>query len=154
MSVNEELVRELRRLLAEEVAREPEASDDPFDAQYELEVLGEVAQQVGRSVFSLEWDSGGPGGGAGIETVYRISGKYLYLSNTYGWTGPFDTLDDAYGHIFVTDATQSIDCSEWSDEEIIGRMQLTGGPPVLYINGTAWPFETLEHVHERMGASS
>jgi hypothetical protein len=154
MSVNEELVRELRRLVAEEVAREPEASDDPFDAEYELEVLGELAQQVGDCVFSLDWDSGGPGAGAGTENVYRIAGKYLYLSNTYGWTGPFETLDDAYGSIFVSAATQSIHCSEWSEEEIIRRIQLYGGPAVLYINGTAWPFETLEHTHARMGAAT
>ena len=44
MRVDEELVRELRRLVAAEVAREPEEPLEPLDAQLELEMLGEVIQ--------------------------------------------------------------------------------------------------------------
>jgi hypothetical protein len=145
MQGNAALVRELRRLVADEVAREPEEPLGPADLEWQLEILGEVIRTLASQAFSLDWDSGGPGAGAGTEVVYRLAGKYLYLSSTYGWTGPFDTLDEAYGDIFVSAATQSIWCSEWSEEEVIARMTLNGGPPVLHINGNPWPFETLEH---------
>lgn len=150
MGVSEELVRELRRLVAEEVAREPEGPLGPGELEWEMEILGEVVRGLGHEVFSLDWDSGGPGAGAGTEVVYRLAGKYLYLSSTYGWTGPYDTLDEAYGHIFVSAATDSVCCSEWSEDEIIARMTLNGGPPVLHINGNPWPFETLEHRREQL----
>ena len=148
--MNEELVKQLRALLVEELGREREGIEDgepdAIDLQFELDMLGEVAMKVGDSVFSLEWDSGGPGAGAGTETVYRLAGKYLYLSASFGWQGPYETLDDAYGTVVVNAATRSVWCSEWSEEEIISRIDFyDAAPPVLYINGVAWPFETLEH---------
>lgn len=154
--MNEELVKQLRELLVEEIGRgsDPaeESNPNPVDLQFELEMLGEVAMQIGESVFSLEWDSGGPGAGAGTETVYSLAGKYLYLSASFGWQGPYHTLDDAYGSVFVSAATQSIWCSEWTEEELISRMSFHDAPSVLYINGVAWPFETLEHRWQRLSA--
>jgi quinol monooxygenase YgiN len=152
MSQDEELIREMRRLLREELGRERKATDgddDALDLQVELEMLGETAMRLGTAVFSLDWDSGGPGAGAGTETVYRVGDHYLYLSSTFGWEGPYETLDDAYGCITVTGATQSIWSGEWDEDEIVARIQLYDGPPVIHINGSPWPFETLEHAAEQ-----
>lgn len=49
----------------------------------------------------------------------------------------------------MSEATRDIWYSEWDDEEINARLDLTGAPPVLRINGTG-PYETLEHRWERL----
>lgn len=156
MSNNEELILEMRRLLREELGRERDPADgepDALDLQFELEMLGEAALRLGTEVFSLDWDSGGPGAGAGSETVYRVGPAYLYLSSTFGWQGPYESLDDAYGCIAVTGATQSIWCSEWDEDEIVARIELYGEPSVIHVNGNPWPFETLEHAVGRRTAA-
>lgn len=116
--------------------------------EYDVSCMDELLDQVhatGRLVFSLYWDSGGPGAGAGYENVYELAGKYLYSSDSFGWTGPFDSLDDAYGSIFVSAATREISSTVWDEEEIIARIDLHGEPDGLRINGTVWLFEDLEH---------
>ena len=112
--------------------------------------LYDLAPRFGEEVFMLYWDSGGPGAGAGVERVYRLGGKYLKASDSFGWDGPYDTLDQAHGTIFVTGATREITCSEWGEDEIIARMELHDPRSSLMINGTEWPLETLEHRHARL----
>ena len=119
-------------------------------------LFGTVFWEV-EGVFRLEWDSGSPGAGAGVEQVVRVGD--LYLSRPEDWeVGVFDTLEEAVQAltgeegICVTTATVSIDCTEWSDEEIIRRIVVLGeAPDRLRINGRVWPYETLEHVHGRLG---
>jgi hypothetical protein len=123
---------------------------DREDRDFWLDELGELVWRFADQVFSLEWDSGGPGAGAGTETVYRLADKYLTSSFDFGWGGPHVSLDDAYGTIVVTGATREIWCSEWTEEEIIARMELSDPPPAITINGTRWPFEALEHRHETL----
>lgn len=125
--------------------------DDGVDDQFWLEQLQEmVPRVVGELVFSLYWDSGGPGAGAGTERVYRLAGKYLLSSASFGWSGPYDSLDEAFGTIVVTGATKEIWSSEWSEDELIARMELYSPGPLLEINGTRWPLETLEHRHAQL----
>lgn len=128
---------ELRDLLVE-------ASGLEYDVTW-MDGLLEQVHATGRLVFSLYWDSGGPGAGAGYENVYELAGKYLYSSDSFGWTGPFDSLDDAYGSIFVSEATREISSTVWDEDEIIARIDLHGEPDGLRINGTVWPLEHLEH---------
>ena len=120
-----------------------EASGLEYDVSWMDDLLEQV-HATGQVVFSLYWDSGGPGG-AGYETVYELAGKYLYSSDSFGWTGPFDSLEDAYGSIFVSGATREISSTEWDEDEIIARIDLHGEPDGLTINGTVWPLEHLEH---------
>lgn len=142
-STNEGLTPDVIRALVVDAVRAVEwdlTSDDLYD----------WVPRYGEEVFSLYWDSGGPGAGAGIESVYRFADRYLACSDTFGWSGPYDTLEDAYGSIFVSSATKEISSSEWSDDEIIARMDLQGPGPELVINGTRWPLETLEHRHAQL----
>ena len=121
------------------------------DALLDQVVFWELA-----SVFSLHWDSGAPGAGAGVEQVARLGD--LYLSRPEDWEGGlFETLEEAVhgltgeGGICVSTATVAIDCTEWDEKEIIRRMIVIGeAPDRLRINGQVWPYETLEHVHHRL----
>lgn len=122
-------------------------ADDP-DAVHP-DILPDLLRRFAESVFSLYWDSGGPGGGAGTEEVYKLGRHYLTASADFGWDGPYDRLDDVLASIFVTGATREIYCSEWSEEEILDRIELHGEPESVVIQGTVYPFERLEHEVEK-----
>lgn len=79
---------------------EDERPEDPME---EIREHGEV---VGRH----EWDSGGPGAGAGSLVVYRYAGKF-FGDDDVASIGPYATFAeaaDALGLLRETDATTSI----------------------------------------------
>jgi hypothetical protein len=46
----------------------------------------------GRRAWVVEWDSGGPGAGAGCEAIYELDGLYWYPCEWAGLMGPYKTL--------------------------------------------------------------
>jgi hypothetical protein len=65
----------------------PEVEGDFVDPQIEIIENGEV-------VGEQEWDSGGPGAGAGSLVVYRYAGKFFALDDVE-FMGPYDTFREA-----------------------------------------------------------
>jgi hypothetical protein len=155
----EATIRVLRSMIIEETGTDPltdaleegETAEELFRDHYDsfYEGVWEAAMQIACPVFSLDWDSGAPGAGAGTESVYEFAGKYFGLSSEGLWDGPYESLEDCWGRIHVSGATTAISCWEWSEEEIIDRLEFFGAPAGLNINGTDWPFEHLEREYER-----
>jgi hypothetical protein len=82
-----------------------EEEDDPWD----------VLREEGRLVGRHEWDSGGPGAGAGTVDVWLYSGSF-YSDNDVEPHGPFETFLEAaevVGLFHVNEATTNI----WVDPE-------------------------------------
>jgi len=99
----------------------------------------------GRCVFIRMWDSGGPGAGAGDETVYRYRGKYWAVPSYGAIAGPFDSLSEALRNTevaIVTGATESIDCGALTAEEICKCMPATDlmEPRIVEVNEEEWVF--------------
>lgn len=96
-------------------------------------------------VWCVAWDSGAPGGGAGVERVYRLDGTYYYCSSSGDDLGPFDSLQKTLLDnelIRVTDTIVSVDCPELSAEEIAKMLvpdELNYGYE-LSINDESWAF--------------
>jgi hypothetical protein len=90
----------------------------------------------GELVFFHAWDStsAGPspggdmgGGGAGSERIYRKGKEYVFASEDFGNSGPFASLEDAFGVIdlfFVNSATTEIECTEMSEKELLERIHI------------------------------
>ncbi len=95
--------------------------------------------------LSIDWDSGGSGAGAGTDRVYVLGGQYFIASADYGCIGPFERLDQAWGTLHLNGATREIWCLEWSDDEVLDRVEIFGEFDGVTINGDWWPFERLEH---------
>ena len=91
-----------------------------LDHKESLEFLKELILKEGKTVYSLFWDSGGPGGGAGSETIIKFKNQYWAFTEYTGFCGPFDALEYALTSDFitVTSATQSVNSSELSAERI------------------------------------
>jgi hypothetical protein len=111
-----------------------------------------VVERFADLVFTLDWDSGGPGAGAGTESVYTLGEKYITGSADFGWNGPYDSLDEVYEVIPINGATRDIWCGEWSEEEILDRFELDDPFQGVTLNGTWYSFERLEfEVEKRRG---
>jgi hypothetical protein len=91
-----------------------------FDHEASLEFLKELILEEGKVVYSLFWDSGGPGGGAGSETIVKFKNQYWAFTGSAEFFGPYDAMEYALSSEFitVTEATQSVYSSELSAEEI------------------------------------
>ena len=93
--------------------------DGPFDEEFlEEDSLHEYFHEYMHSeatlVAQLDWDSGGPGAGAGISYVYRAFGA-IYISDDFGLSEPYDDYEHAVRHhgiYTVNDATTRI----WDEE--------------------------------------
>lgn len=99
---------------------------DGFDWDSISELITDLIYSEGQQVYSMEWDSGGPGAGAGRESVYAWQERYWISSSTFGISGgPFDTLEEALQGdlVAVTDATVSIECP-LPDEDLIVRLHI------------------------------
>ena len=96
-----------------------------FDTSACAEILSELIIEEGEIVYALQWDSGGPGAGAGYEVVYKFRDYYWTHSDYEGLSGPYDSLDEALSDAFttMTSATERIRCSELSSEEIVERLE-------------------------------
>jgi len=142
---------ECRRIVAKMV-RDSSVSDD-----YVHEFLLDEVSRNGDEVFNLEWDSGGPGAGAGVEIVSRFRGHLFTLSPNVGLRGPWPSLEIAirglFGYdrerpILINSATVSVSCTEWGDEELISKVNLDWPslPARLEVNGEHWYLEELEPI--------
>ena len=126
-----------------------DASDDELSA-----CIYDALDAEGELLFSLEWDSGGPGAGAGIECIYRLRGHYFFQSLDFGLGGPFATFEDPVeyvvgmgedGSIPVNSATREITCSIWGVDELVQRLDLAMCEAGfdLVLNGESFRLEVL-----------
>ena len=117
-----------------------------LDHDANLEFLKELILKEGKTVYSLFWDSGGPGGGAGDEIIIKFKNQYWAFSEYTGLSGPFDELEYALSSDFitVTSATQSIYSSELSAERIAELLEPFDLEYTkrLIINGKDWVITT------------
>lgn len=91
----------------------------------------EAIIEDGQCVYSVSWDSGGPGGGSGCERVYTLNGTYAVALDDGEGSGPYSTLLDAIGATeqlyMVGPATTEIESKELNTEEIISMLKLFEG---------------------------
>ena len=96
----------------------------------------------GETVYSQSWDSGAPGAGADVESVLKYDGKYWALTSYNGLQGPLDSLIEALESeelLRVSGATQQIESSKMSEEELSAKISGFGGDAgVFTINGAAY----------------
>jgi hypothetical protein len=96
-------------------ATPPHIVEGEFDtARYED--IWDAIRHEGRLVGRQEWDSGGPGAGAGVVDVYLYRGAF-YADNDAEAHGPCETFDKAakaVGLFIETSATKRI----WVDPQI------------------------------------
>ena len=107
---------------------------------------------AGECVFEHEWDSGGPGAGAGVERVYRWKGRFAFSSPDNGRAGPFNTLEDALQaqHLLrVTDASTSIYCSLLKGDELAGQMTCVEDGCLVTVNDELWRYDQAAGRFER-----
>ena len=87
----------------------------------------EAIIEGGQCVYSLSWDSGGPGGGSGCERVYTLNGAYAVAFDDGERSGPYSTLCDAISAtdqlFLVGPATTEIESEELSIDEIISLLK-------------------------------
>lgn len=110
----------------------------------------------GDCVFTHDWDTNSPGGGAGSEQVYCWKGEYAIASTDYGDSGPFDSLEEALQEqdlLLVTGATTSIDCTEIGTEDLAARLLFDDPPSSICINGERWIYNADEGRFERNRAA-
>jgi hypothetical protein len=96
-----------------------EPTDDFFDQEDDERDEWEAIREDGRLVGRQEWDSGGPGAGAGTVDVYFYRGAF-YSDDDVEAYGPFNTFDeaaDAVSLCYVKEATTRI----WVDAEFSGK---------------------------------
>jgi hypothetical protein len=107
-------------------------------------ILTEIIHEQGEVVFREYWDSGGPGAGADVDLIYKYR-DHFWRYDDDGLSGPFYDFEDSLWeeYIAVTSATESIDCSEWSTEELIQKIkpiELEGNINIT-INGEKWQLD-------------
>lgn len=107
--------------------------EDEFDAAEDH--LEDIIEN-GELVFFHAWDSANPdgspatgsgAGGAGSERIYRKGKEYVFASEDFGNSGPFDSLEEALGVIdlfFVNSATKEIESTELSEKELLDRIRI------------------------------
>jgi hypothetical protein len=116
--------------------------DDPDDLWPEAQ---ERLGTEGDCVFSLFWDSGGPGAGAEEERIYRWKDKFFFFSEYWEVPNPFESLDaalEASNLLNVNTATQWIRCKDLSAEELTLRLSVGDDVNGLDINGEQWRFDS------------
>jgi hypothetical protein len=91
----------------------------------------EAIIEDGQCVYSVSWNTGGPGGGSGCERVYTLNGAYAVVLDDGEGSGPYSTLIDAIGAteqlFMVGPATTEIESKELNTEEIISILKLFEG---------------------------
>jgi hypothetical protein len=104
----------------------------------ELERLLEEEEPV----YSVVWDSGNPGAGAGAERVYRWKGGYLAVTDDGERDAVYPTLRNAIEGAElnrVTEATVEISSSDLTSEEIAAMLStFDEGRYQVRIHGEKW----------------
>jgi hypothetical protein len=59
------------------------------------QVDAEILEEQGQRVYSMFWDTGGPGGGADYNYVYQYQGAYYHIFLYSEVSGPYVSLADA-----------------------------------------------------------
>ena len=96
-------------------------------------------------VWCVAWDSGSPGAGGDVESIYKLDGSYYYRSSSGENFDPFNSLEKSILKnelMKVFSATVSVDCPELSAEEI-AKMLVSDGLNYgheLSINDELWVF--------------
>ena len=82
------------------------------EEEEEEEFDSSIVSSEGEELLSHHWDSGGPGAGAGVDTLYEYKGKY-YVSHDAGIDKFDDPMEAIFHHDLLgdTDATTSIQIS-------------------------------------------
>ena len=92
-------------------------------------------------VYTLAWDSGAPGPGAGVEFIYKSEGKYVAILEG-DLIGPCDNLVDVLDQSelnLVLSGVTNIECSEMSSEELAAVLHSHNDPGFqLLINREKW----------------
>ncbi len=99
--------------------------------------------EEGELVYSIAWDSGGPGAGADAECVFRLGSRYaVVLSFEDDPSGPYFTLVDAVKATeldWVTDATTEVTSTKLSAAEIAAMLRCEEAPSFsIHINAENW----------------
>jgi hypothetical protein len=125
----------VRKRAGQDTDQEP---DEPADGN---EALVDQITEKGTVVYSLEWDSGGLGAGAGEESVYEWNRQFAVTSLDYCEPGPFNSLEEAItanSLLFVNSATVSITCSLWSAPKLAKQLECDEDGCRVSINGQLW----------------
>jgi len=98
--------------------------------------------RFGKIVYSVFWDSGGPGAGADFEFIYKWRDRYAVGLSFDEPQGPYQSLSEAIRASdlnLVTSATVSISSSELTAEQIAEILKPNEDPPfALRINEEIW----------------
>jgi hypothetical protein len=84
-------------------------TNERFDDEW-IENMDDMIRSEGCLVGRQEWDSGGPGAGAGTVDVYQFRGVFI-AEDDVGMYGPYDRFADAAAAVDLftkTDATTRI----------------------------------------------
>jgi uncharacterized protein (TIGR02996 family) len=124
-----------------------------FNSNNIAEEIKEYIIEEGEMVYELEWDSGGPGAGAGVNSVHHWKGKYVSSSDN-GHEGPFNSLDEALeeddGLLCVNSATGCINSSVMSAKEIAKRLVCYEKDGFeVQINGQYWVYRAATNDFKR-----
>ena len=89
-----------------------ECHEEEEEEEEEEEFDSSIVIYEGEELLSHHWDSGGPGAGAGVDTLYEYKGKY-YVSHDAGIDKFDDPMEAIFHHDLLgdTDATTSIQIS-------------------------------------------
>lgn len=77
----------------------------------------------GDRVFHLHYDSGIPGG-ADCDEIYKFQDVYWANSSSWGFSGPYKSLDEALRGFAVTSATDLVYCNELTAAELAERLEV------------------------------
>ncbi len=87
----------------------------------------EAIIEDGQCVYSVSWDTDGPGGGSGCERVHTLNGAYAVACDDGERFGPYSTLCEAISAIeqlyLVGPATIEIESKELNADEIMSMLK-------------------------------
>jgi hypothetical protein len=113
-----------------------------LDEKQCVQILLSMVVEEGKEVYSIEWDSGG--GGGGPDWVAEFGG-YYWARTDMGIEGPYDSAEEALSEsnmLMITDATGSIKTSLWPTEELAKQLKIVEDVDMedheIDINGEPW----------------
>jgi hypothetical protein len=109
----------------------------------EQEEIREEGRESRKTVFSREYDSGGPGGG-GYDWVVMHRDLFFVFTMDDLPPGPFSSLPEAIAEGYLTDvtsATTEIVCVGLSVKKLLPLLEVQDSPVRLPINGEGWAFD-------------
>ena len=122
--LNKEWCKTILPTLIAEGKLEAFESEEEQDIDSRLEEIADLIHTEGDQAYSVYWDSGAPGVGAGVDSIVRFRGLYFSNTEVEGVEGPFPSLDGALSMTFfmVTQAIVRINSDELSAADIASRL--------------------------------